>query len=142
MSEKITLQKLIYDIAHKTGQPEIYSEQFLKTLTAVIEEGLLEEGQVSLKGLGTFRLKWVKERTTRNVNTGETITIPGHNRVAFKPEKPLREYVNRKYGRRKPILFENGQARIKPSTKKYIAASVAAFSLSAIVAFFWFRHNV
>jgi len=139
MKDKITLQALIEDIARKTGNTEKYTEEFLKAFTAIIEEGLLQDGQVNVKGLGTFRLKWVKEKTTKNAQTGEPMTIPAHSRVVFKPEKPLREYVNRKYARRKPVIFENGQARKpKSSTKLSIAAAIAVFSVSAVLAYFWF----
>lgn len=142
MKDKITLQSLIEDIANKTGNPEKYTEQFLKEFTATIEEGLLQDGQVNVKGLGTFRLKWVKERTTKNAQTGESMIIPAHSRVVFKPEKPLREYVNRKYARRKPVVFENGQRKkSKSPTKLSIAAAIAVFSLSAVLAYFWFNKH-
>lgn len=142
MKDKITLQALITDITRKTGNPEQYTDQFLKEFTATIEEGLLQDGQVNVKGLGTFKLKWVKEKTTKNTQTGESITIPAHSRVVFRPEKPLREYVNRKYARRKPVIFENGQLR-KPKipTKLSIAAAISVFSISAVLAYFWFSKH-
>jgi hypothetical protein len=66
------------------------------------------------------------------------MTIPAHSRVIFKPEKPLREYVNRKYARRKPVAFENGQSLSFKSTRTLqIAASVAVASLSAVFVYLW-----
>jgi hypothetical protein len=84
----------------------------------------------------------VKEKTTKNAQTGEPMTIPAHSRVVFKPEKPLREYVNRKYARRKPVLFENGQpTKPKTTTRLSVAAAIAVFSVSAVLAYFWFSKH-
>lgn len=138
MTDKITLQQLVSDIARKTEHTETYSDQFLKTLIAVIEEGLLRDGQVSVSGLGTFKLKWMQEKTSKNAQTGEEMTVPAHSRVIFKPEKAMREYVNRKYARKKPVAFENRRALSFKSTKTLqIAASVAVASLSAVFVYLW-----
>lgn len=145
MKDKITFQTLITDVAGKTGNTEQYTEQYLKEFTAIIEEGLLQDGQVNIKGLGIFKLKWVKEKTNKNAQTGEIMTVPAHSRVVYKPEKPLREYVNRKYAQQeqKPVAVENGQdKKLKSPTNIAIAATISVFSLSAVLAYFWFsKHN-
>jgi hypothetical protein len=48
-----------------------------------------------VKGLGTFRLKWIQERVGRNPKTGETVRIPPHNRLVLLPEQSLKDYLNR-----------------------------------------------
>jgi nucleoid DNA-binding protein len=142
MTDKITLQQLISDIAQKTEHTETYSDQFLKTLIAVIEEGLLQDGQVSVSGLGTFRLKWMQEKTSKNAQTGEEMTVPAHSRVIFKPEKSMREYVNRKYARRKPVAFEKRRLlSFKTNKTLQIAASVAVASLSAAAVYLWVNNK-
>ena len=142
MTDKITLQELVTDIAQKMGQTETYSDQFLKTLIAVVEEGLLQDGQVSVSGLGSFRLKWMQEKTSKNAHTGEEMTVPAHNRVVFKPEKSMREYVNRKYARKKPVAFEKGRfLSLKTNKTLQIAASVTVASLSAAAVYFWVNNK-
>jgi nucleoid DNA-binding protein/LysM repeat protein len=112
MSEKITLQELVDLIAEQTGETKQFTQDFIHELPDVIQQGLREDGQVNLKGLGIFRLKWVKARTGRNPQTGEEIRIPGRNRIVFKPDKELREYVNRKYAHLKPKILKQKQAEI------------------------------
>ncbi len=112
MSDKITLQELVDLIAEQTGETKQFTLDFIHELPAVIQQGLKEDGQVNLKGLGLFRLKWVKARTGRNPQTGKEIRIPGRNRVTFKPDKELREYVNRKYAHLKPRILKEKQATI------------------------------
>lgn len=112
MSDKITLQELVDLIADQTGETKQFTQDFIHALPDVIQQGLREDGQVNLKGLGLFRLKWVKARTGRNPQTGKEIRIPGRNRVVFKPDKELREYVNRKYAHLKPKILKEKQAKI------------------------------
>ncbi len=110
MKNKITLQELVQHIAEDTGNTKTYTETFLEELTKVIEEGLLRDGQVAIAGLGTFRLKWVKEKAGRNAQTGEVLTIPPHSKVVFKAEKLLRESINHKYAHLEPrVIGEVGE---------------------------------
>lgn len=48
-------------------------------------------GQATLRGFGTFKIKAMAERQGRNPATGESITIPAKNKVAFTPAKALKE---------------------------------------------------
>lgn len=63
---------------------------FVATLT----EGLLEGEGVQLAGFGTFLIRERAERTGRNPQTGEEITIPASKQVTFKAAKALKDAVN------------------------------------------------
>ena len=63
---------------------------FVKTLT----EGLTEGDGVELTGLGTFLIRERAERTGRNPQTGEQITIPAFKQVVFKASKQFKDTVN------------------------------------------------
>lgn len=68
-----------------------------KAVTAIldgIEAGLNRDGDVSLKGFGTFKVKHNKARKGRNPKTGEAIDIPASKGVHFKPSPVLKDAMN------------------------------------------------
>ena len=68
-----------------------------RALDAVIESvtGALKNGDsVVLVGFGTFQVKERAERTGRNPQSGETITISAAKMPGFKPGKGLKDAVN------------------------------------------------
>lgn len=97
MSEKITFKELVDLIAKQSDQSHSSANSFISELVQIIESGLKSEGQVSISGFGKFELRWMNERLGTNPQTGEEITIPGQNKVVFKPYKALREDVNAPY---------------------------------------------
>lgn len=48
-------------------------------------------GQASIRGFGTFKVKGVAARTARNPRTGEAVEVPARNKIAFTPAKALKE---------------------------------------------------
>lgn len=97
MSEKITFKELVDLIAKQSDQSQSSANSFISELVQIIESGLKSDGQVSISGFGKFELRWMNERLGTNPQTGEEITIPGQNKVVFKPFKALRENVNAPY---------------------------------------------
>ena len=75
------------------------AEKFLKVLCDVIIDALRLEGQVKIKGLGTFKLISAPEREMIDVNSGERITVEARNRISFSPDSVLRDIIN------KPFIF-------------------------------------
>lgn len=107
MSEKITFKELVNLIAEQSQQSQSSTSSFISELVGVIEGGLGETGSVSISGFGKFELRWMKERTGTHPQTGESITIPGQNKVYFKPFKALREEVNRPYSNLEAQVLED-----------------------------------
>ncbi|WP_340104976.1 HU family DNA-binding protein [Rhodohalobacter sp. 8-1] len=97
MSEKITFKELIEKLSAKTEQSEQSTNDFIHELADIIEMSLGAGEKISISGFGKFELRWMDERTGRNPQTGEEITIPGQNKVVFKPFKALRERVNKPF---------------------------------------------
>lgn len=106
MSEKVTFQELLESISGETDRSKQFTHDFLKGLVSVIHEGLEEDRKVNLAGFGKFDLREMDEREGYNPQTGEKMTIPAHNRVAFTPYKRLREQVNAPYADLEPELVE------------------------------------
>lgn len=94
---KINLSELADQMAEQTSFSKKQSEDFLKTLFAVVEEALLNKDSVKIPGLGNFKLQWVAERKSVDVNTGADIIIDGYYKVNFTPDAQLKEQVNAPY---------------------------------------------
>ena len=56
MNIKLTLQEIIDKLSEQSGQSKKISENFLRILIDVIEEGLKKDGIAKVKGLGTFKI--------------------------------------------------------------------------------------
>lgn len=54
-----------------------------------IASGLASDGEVTIRGFGTFKVKTTEPRTGRNPATGEAIQITARTVVKFKPSKDL-----------------------------------------------------
>lgn len=106
MSEKITFSELVDLIAEQSKQSQASTNSFIGELVNIIESGLRKSGSVSISGFGKFELRWMSERPGVNPQTGEEITIPGQNKVVFKPYKALREDVNRPYSKMEPQVLD------------------------------------
>lgn len=126
MGKKITTQMLA-DTLRQRGwdaqQVEPFVDAFFKTLT----NGVTRDGIVKVKGLGTFKTIKVADRASVDVNTGERIVIPGHNKLKFVEEDKVNAVLNG------AELSEPTPAPKKTAVKKEEAASATA-KLSSSVA--------
>ncbi len=95
MADKLSWTELRRVLASRTGVNEKEANAFLSALNEQLVDALKQDKQVKINGLGTFRLQAVAARKSVNVTTGEEITIPGYNKVAFTPEAGLKELVEK-----------------------------------------------
>ena len=82
---------LIHKVAEKTGSTKKDAESHVNAILDVIEETLAAGDDVQLIGFGTFESRERAERTGRNPQTGEEITIPAGKVPAFKAGKTLKD---------------------------------------------------
>lgn len=97
MKKKLLLQDLSDYIAQQEGISKKDAETFTRAFFEVIEQGLLEDKFVKIKGFGTFKLVSVSERESVNINTGERFQISGHTKISFTPDNYMKELVNRPF---------------------------------------------
>ncbi|MFR1987551.1 MAG: HU family DNA-binding protein, partial [Prevotellamassilia sp.] len=97
MKKKLLLQDISDHIAQQEGISKKDADTFVRAFFEVIEQGLLEENFVKIKGLGTFKLVTVSERESVNINTGERFQISSHTKVTFTPDSSMKELVNRPF---------------------------------------------
>ena len=85
--------ELIDAVATKSELTKQDSKKAVDALFETISNTLAKEEKVQLIGFGTFEVRERAERTGRNPQTGEEMTIPASKVPAFKPGKELREAV-------------------------------------------------
>ncbi|MCD2452849.1 HU family DNA-binding protein [Methylicorpusculum oleiharenae] len=85
---------LIDAIAQHAQLTKADSSRALDGLLHTIETALKAGDSVALVGFGTFAVKARAERTGRNPQSGEAITIAAANIPGFKPGKNLKDAVN------------------------------------------------
>ena len=85
--------ELIAAVAEKSGLSRKDSEKAVNAAFDTITETLVAGDKVQLVGFGAFEVKERGERTGRNPQTKETITIPASRVVSFKVGKALKDAV-------------------------------------------------
>ena len=95
-NDKLTWLELRKAVAEYANTSEQEAEQFLNALLDGITEGLKNDKQVKIKGLGSFSLKAVAPRKSVNIATGESYTIDGYNKLTFSVEAMLKESVEKR----------------------------------------------
>ena len=94
MGTKITKQVLADRLAKKGTWTAAQVDAYVDAFFNVLHEGVTTEGVVKLKGLGTFKTIQVADRASVDVNTGERIVIPGHQKLKFVEEEKVNTMLN------------------------------------------------
>lgn len=87
-------QQLIDLVADKTGSSKASVDAVLTAITEAISTSLANGNEVTLHGLGKFKVAQRKARSGRNPRTGEAINIPASVAVSFSVAKQLKDTVN------------------------------------------------
>lgn len=78
---------LVRFIANRMNVSIVNAREMFDNVIAVIEEGIIMLGKVTITGFGTFKAREIAARVGRNPMTGETINIPKSVRLSFKAGK-------------------------------------------------------
>lgn len=105
---KLFIRDLAADIATKFKLPQGDVEKFISRMFEVAVEGLNEDKQTKIKGLGTFKITPVKARESVNVSTGERVVIDGHDKVTFTPDSAMKELINKPFSQFETVVLEDG----------------------------------
>lgn len=95
-SNRLTWHELRKAVTEYANCSEQEAERFLNAFLESITEGLKQDKQVKIKGLGVFTLKAVAPRKSVNIATGEDIIIDGYNKLTFSAESMLKESVEKR----------------------------------------------
>lgn len=106
--QKLQLADLASGLSRRASLPLRYSEEFVSLFFKTIEEGLLHDNMVKVKGFGTFKLVDVEARESINVNSGERFEIAGHTKVSFTPDTVLRDAINKPFVEFETVVINDG----------------------------------
>lgn len=90
----MTLVEMRREFATKVGVSQEKAKELIAALEEVVVDGLLQDGKVAFGTIGSLETKDVAERTGRNPQTGEAITIPARAKVTYKQSKAIKEVIN------------------------------------------------
>jgi DNA-binding protein HU-beta len=91
MSKGMNRAALNETVAKALGGSKSNADKAVGAVLEAISRGLKKQGEVSLVGFGTFRVKRRAARMGRNPKTGEQIKIKPSKSVGFKAGRPLKE---------------------------------------------------
>jgi DNA-binding protein HU-beta len=86
--------ELIESVADIADLSKAEAEAAVNAFISSVSEELKTGGSVALIGFGSFEVKQRSERSGRNPQTGEPITIAAAQVPSFKAGKALKEAVN------------------------------------------------
>ena len=124
MNDKINLQELIDILAQTNGMKQADACIFVKTFWNTIEEALMNDKNVKIKGLGTFKLVDVESRESVNVQTGERFEIEHHTKVSFLPDASMRNIINKPFSHFESVILHEG-THFNDMTEDDVCASMA-----------------
>jgi DNA-binding protein HU-beta len=81
--------ELVATIAEVGGITKVQAEQALNRVLTNMVDAMEKGERVTLSGFGSFRVVERAEQKGRNPQNGQSIVIPAHNVVKFKPGKHL-----------------------------------------------------
>lgn len=85
--------ELIEKIAEAHGMTKVMAGRALDSVLDNMGKAMEDGQRVIFSGFGSFHVAERAEQKGRNPQTGESISIPAHNVVKFKPGKNLRARV-------------------------------------------------
>ena len=106
--EKLTIQEIAKILVEKNKLTTKEANQFVATMFDVIQQGLDGDGQVKVKGLGTFKKIQVEARESVSVRTGERVVIDSHAKITFTPDALMKELVNKPFSQFETVILNDG----------------------------------
>lgn len=104
---KIGNKELARLLVDKFGLDRAASEDFVRLIFDVVNDGLKDDSQAKIKGLGTFKITRVAPRKSVDVNTGEPIIIEGRDKMSFTADVSMRNQVNRPFSQFETVVVND-----------------------------------
>lgn len=80
-------KELVKTISEKANLSQRQTDDILSIIGETIKEELRKGEEVKVVGFGKFEKVRRKERTARNIRTGEPIKVPARDAAKFKPSR-------------------------------------------------------
>ena len=95
-------------LAEKNNMTISEAEAFIKQMFDVANGVMQADKQLKIRWLGTFKVTFVKDRESVDVNTGERIIIGGRDKITFTPDNILKEIVNKPFAQFETVVVNDG----------------------------------
>ena len=105
---KVNMSELAEMLSARTKLSKREAQQFLVAIVETIQEGIINDKMVKIKGLGTFKVVDIDARESVNVNTGERVIIDGHQKLSFTPDNSMKELVNKPFSQFETVILNEG----------------------------------
>lgn len=106
MNEQFTLQDLVELLAQHHQMEQADAEAFVQVFFSLIEEALITDKYVKVKGLGTFKLIDVDSCECIDSDVEEeSIEMKNHSRISFTPDATIRDAVNKPFNHFETVLL-------------------------------------
>ncbi len=102
-----TVKDIAKILANKYSMSNVEAEIFMQMIVEVINDGLLKDRQVKIKGFGTFKIQTVKERNSVNINTGEKVVIAEHDKITFTPDTLMKDLINKPFAQFETVVVDD-----------------------------------
>lgn len=86
--------ELVQALSTATETSQAAASRSLDALIRIVSEELARGGEVAIPGFGSFKQSERAERSGRNPQTGEAITIAASKSVKFVPASALKAAIN------------------------------------------------
>ena len=91
----MTKADLVEQIYERVGFSKNESAELVEDIFEIIKTTLESGENIKIQGFGNFEVKQKNDRTGRNPQTGEAITIQARRVLTFKPSMVLKAALNR-----------------------------------------------
>lgn len=105
---KVTITEIAKILVDKNKLTPQDAKLFAGTMFDLIKKRLNSEGQVKIKGLGTFKMIRIEARESVSVRTGERVMIDSHAKISFTPDNTMKELVNKPFSQFETVMLNDG----------------------------------
>ena len=90
----MTKSELIEAVSQRIDLPKKRAEDVVNAIFESMEDALLEDERIEVRGFGSFSIREYKPKKARNPRTGAQVMVGEKKSVHFKVGKSLRHRVN------------------------------------------------
>ncbi len=94
LRDNLGKKEIINNIKSVVGFPSNNLQKITDDIIEIIADILINEKKINIKNLGSFKIKFKKEREGRNPKTKKEFVITSRNSITFKTSTSLKEKVN------------------------------------------------
>ncbi len=91
----MTKTAFVNKVAAKCAVSIAAAEKIVNAFTVACKEGLVQDKNLPITGIGNIKVQKRKERAGHNPRTGATLNIPACNVAKFSMSKVLKEALNK-----------------------------------------------